>query len=533
MQVEALTRTVGEERADPVAGLIAGLRVAIGTEAVLTDGGDRRFYSEDIFRSGVLPDAVVQPARVEDVQICARLCHAAGAPIVPRGGGLSYSDGYLPTRPGSITFDLSRINRIVAVHASDMYVTVEAGCTWKALDEALRPLGLRTRYWGPISGMQATVGGTLSQNSVFWGGVHYGTASENVLGMDIVLADGSLLGVGSHAGREGLPTFYRHYGPELAGLFTGDGGAFGLKVRVSLALIPRPAFRTSVSVGYRSATEMLDSVGQLARAGLMSEAMIFDRGQRESKLAAPIPLKLLLRSFRDVAKADGLGAALAMASHGRRFLAEVDFSAHLLLEAPSAQELKRQKAEIGAVVARTGGWLVQPTIGRVLSARPFPEPTTMLASSRFLPVNGILPHSIVPVAYQAVLDIFAKYRPQTERLGIRCGLLSSVVGYGSILLEPNWYWDAPFLESHPRLYKRELPAFADLPDRSEALAVVMQMRDEVCDLLAEHGAAHLQIGKAYGYKQTRSKASWTMLTTLKNLLDPKGLMNPGALGLGV
>jgi FAD/FMN-containing dehydrogenase len=527
MQLDALPSTQDVERE----GLIAALVDALGPEAVLTDPGDRRFYSEDIFRSGLLPDAVVQPARVEDVQTCARLCHAANAPMVPRGGGLSYSDGYLPARPGSITFDLSRIDRIIAVCASDMYVTVEAGCTWKALDDALTPLGLRARYWGPISGLQATVGGTLSQNSVFWGGVRYGTASENVLGMDIVLADGSQLGVGSHAGREGLPPFYRHYGPELAGLFTGDGGAFGLKVRVTLALIPRPAFRSSVSVGYSSATQMLDSVGELARAGLMSEAMIFDRGQRDSKLAAPIPLNRMLSSFRDVAKAEGLGSAMAMAAHGRRFLAEVDFSAHLLLEAPSARELKRQKAEIHAIVARTGGWPVPATLGRVLGARPFPEPTTMLASRRFLPVNGILPHSRVPAAYQAILDIFAKFRPQTERLGIRCGLLSSVVGFGSILLEPNWYWDAPFLESHPRLYKRTLPAFDDLPDRPEALALVTQMRDEVCDTLAQAGAAHLQIGKAYRYRETRSPASWEMLVTLKKFLDPKGLMNPGALGL--
>jgi FAD/FMN-containing dehydrogenase len=529
MQVEALPRRVDLERE----GLVAGLVAALGPEAVLTEHGDRRFYSEDIFRSGLLPDAVVRPPRVEDVQACVRLCHAAGAPMVPRGGGLSYSDGYLPVRPGSITFDLSRIDRILAVRAQDMYVTVEAGCTWKALDDALSPLGLRTRYWGPISGLQATIGGTLSQNSVFWGGVRYGTASENVLGMDIVLADGSILGVGSHAGREGLPAFYRHYGPELAGLFTGDGGAFGLKVRVSLALIPRPPCRSSLSVGYRSAPEMLESVGQLARAGLLSEAMIFDRGQRESKLAASIPLKLMLRSFRDVARTDGLGAALAMAVHGRRFLAEVDFSAHLLLEAPSAAELKRQQAEIRAIVARTHGWMVQPTIGRVLSARPFPEPTTMLAPSRFLPVNGILPHSIVPTVYQAILNIFEKYRPQTEHLGIRCGLLSSVVGFGSILLEPNWHWDAPFLESHPRLYKRDLSVFAQLPARPEALALVAQMRDEVCAVFAQHGAAHLQIGKAYGYRQTRSVASWEMLTTLKTFLDPHALMNPGALGLGV
>jgi D-lactate dehydrogenase (cytochrome) len=108
------------------------------------------------------------------VQRCVALCNEAGAAIVPRGGGMSYTDGYLPVRPLSVTFDLGHLNRIVHIAAEDMYVTVEAGCTWDALNNALAPLGLRTPYWGPVSGGRATVGGALSQNSVFWGAARRG-----------------------------------------------------------------------------------------------------------------------------------------------------------------------------------------------------------------------------------------------------------------------------------------------------------------------------------------------------------------------
>jgi FAD/FMN-containing dehydrogenase len=511
--------------------LVAALRQALVADRVRTGQEDRRFFSQDIFRSGALPLAVVQPQTIEEVQRCAELCSAAGAPMIPRGGGLSYTDGYLYPGEGAVLFDLRALNRIVKIAADDMSVTVEAGCTWEALHLALEPLGLRTPYWGPVSGLQATVGGALSQNSVFWGAVRHGTAAGHVLGLDVVLADGTLLGVGAHGGRAETPAAFRHHGPELTGLFVGDCGAMGLKVRATLPLIPRLPVKAAVSFGFATPEATLGALGELGRGQLISEASMFDQGHQTARVSgAKIPWRNLVRSFLDVAKSQGPFAALQMARHGRKFLEEVDYSLHLLLEAPTKAEMQRQLAAVRRIAARHGAWPLVPTIGQVLAARPFPPPGEMISASRFLPINGIVPHSVAPIAYRGVMEIFEAHRSDLDRLGVRPGIFSIAVGAGSVLIEPTCHWEAPFLESHPKLLgagPEGLPAFTENPG---AEALVLKVWQEIAEHFLAVGAGHLQIGRIYLFRRSRNAENWTLLSAFKGLVDPKGLMNPGVLG---
>jgi FAD/FMN-containing dehydrogenase len=515
----------------PSNSLVAALRQALGADRVQTGQDDRRFFSQDIFRAGALPLAVVQPQSVEEVQRCAELCNAAGAPMIPRGGGLSYTDGYLYAGEGAVLFDLRALNRIVTIAADDMYVTVEAGCTWEALDQALAPLGLRPPYWGPVSGLQATVGGALSQNSVFWGAVRHGVAAGHVLGLDVVLADGTLVGVGAHGGKGEAPTFFRHHGPELTGLFTGDCGALGLKVRATLPLIKRLPIKTAVSFGFATPEATLGALGELGRGQLISEASMFDQGHQRARVSATkIPWRRMVQSFIDVAKSQGPIAALQMARHGRKFLEEVNYSLHLLLEAPTHAELKRQLAEIREIVARRGAWPVAPTIGQVLAARPFPPPGAMISAARFLPINGIVPHSSAVCAYRGVMDIFEAHQADLERLGVRPGIFSIAVGAGSVLIEPTCHWDAPFLDTHAKLFgagPEGLPTFAANPG---AEALVLRVWRDIAEHFLSVGAAHLQIGRTYPFKRSRNAENWDLLSAFKARVDPKGLMNPGVLG---
>ena len=103
-------------------------------------------------------------------------CLERGTPIVTRGGGMSYTSGYIASAPDSVLIDMASMDAIVEVNLEDRYVTVEAGCSWQKLYEHLAPLGVRTAYWGTLSGRYATVGGGLSQNSIFWGSGQSGTA---------------------------------------------------------------------------------------------------------------------------------------------------------------------------------------------------------------------------------------------------------------------------------------------------------------------------------------------------------------------
>ena len=129
------------------------LIAAIGDEYVLLDDESRTFYSTDVYRQAdVLVEAVAQPATVDELREVVKLCSAAGAAMVPRGGGASYTDGYLAVRSPSVCIDTSRLNRIT-VHEDDMYVTAEVGVTWEELYLELKERGLRTPMWGPFSGL--------------------------------------------------------------------------------------------------------------------------------------------------------------------------------------------------------------------------------------------------------------------------------------------------------------------------------------------------------------------------------------------
>ena len=106
---------------------------------------------------------------------------------------MSYTQGYQPSRSDSMLIDLRRMDQILEINAEDMLVRVEAGGPWKKLFEALQAANCRTPYFGPLSGMYATIGGALSQNSLFLGSGLYNTVAESALGLKGVIADGSVL----------------------------------------------------------------------------------------------------------------------------------------------------------------------------------------------------------------------------------------------------------------------------------------------------------------------------------------------------
>ena len=157
------------------------LRQAIGTEAVDDTDATRALMSQDIWARGDLADLVVAPDTIDALVEAVRLAHDHKIALNPRGGGMSYTKAYAPDRAGVAMLDTTKLNRIVELNTRDMYVTVEAGCTWEKLHSALSAEGLRTPFWGPLSGLTSTVGGGLSQNNAFFGAGKYGSTGDSVL----------------------------------------------------------------------------------------------------------------------------------------------------------------------------------------------------------------------------------------------------------------------------------------------------------------------------------------------------------------
>jgi FAD/FMN-containing dehydrogenase len=197
--------------------LLAWLGALLG-EGLITDTAECAFYAGDIYTRGPQPLAVLRPASTAELSAAVAMVAPHGVALVPRGGGMSYTGGYVAPAAGALIVDLGRMDRVLAISEADMTATVEAGCTWETLRRALQPRKLRALAWGTLSGVKATVGGGMSQNGVFWG-ARDGTVVDGALSFEVVLADGRIVSTGS--------SFFRPFGPDLTGLFGADAGALG------------------------------------------------------------------------------------------------------------------------------------------------------------------------------------------------------------------------------------------------------------------------------------------------------------------
>ncbi|MFO0450874.1 MAG: FAD-binding oxidoreductase, partial [Pseudomonadota bacterium] len=476
---------------------VADLIAALGADSVLLDDADRQFYAQDVYGAGPPPLAVARPASVEALAQAVRIATAAGLAVLPRGGGMSYTDGYLPVRSESITLDLAALNRVVAIDAEDRYVTVECGATWKELHDALAPHGLRTPYWGPLSGLRSTIGGALSQGSIFLGSGRYGPVAESLLGLDVVLPDGSVLATGAHANGRGEP-FFRQFGPDLTGLFAGDCGALGVKARATLKLVPVPAATEHLSFGFDDADTLFAVMADLARADLASECFAFDPGLQKQRMKRT-SLAADAKALGNVRKAAGsglsalkAGAKIVMA--GRSFLDDVQFSMHASFDGRDADDAAARAALARRIVGARGRE-VENTIPKVMRANPFGEVTSMLGPNgeRWVPVHGTVPLSKAPALYAACEAVFEAHRADCERLQIDHGYLSCTVGDRGILVEPVFYWPDARQAFHERVldagYLAKLPAY---PANPTARAKVAEIRAEIARVLMESGAVSFQ-----------------------------------------
>lgn len=508
---------------------IAEALAASGAE-VLTDPASLDFYAHDIYARGADLAAVVRPASTSELAAAVGIAAAHRLAVIPRGGGMSYTGGYTADAPGAVLVDLARMDRVLTINRTDMTVTVEAGCTWATLDEALRPLGLRTPFWGTLSGLKATVGGGMSQNCLFWGTGRHGTGTESCVSLEVVLADGTLLKTGSD--------FARPYGPDLTGLFLGDTGALGIKATVTLRLIPEAQAHGYASFTFAAREAVLAALADIERAGIATECFGFDpalnaiRMRRDSLASDAKALMGMMRAQGSLLKAVKEGAKVALA--GRDFIADAQFSLHVLAEGRIQPAADADIAEARRIALAHGGSEVENTIPKIIRANPFGPLNSLLGpdGERWAPVHGLLPHSRAQACYAAIEALFAANRSDMARLGVHTGTLIAAVGGKGVIIEPCLYWpDArnPLIEATPEpAHLARLPRHAANP---AARALAHRLKLELIDLFHAHDAVHLQIARTYRYRDSLAPAADALLAAVKRQLDPEGRMNPGALGL--
>jgi FAD/FMN-containing dehydrogenase len=151
---------------------------------------------------------------------------------------------------------------------------------------------------------------------------------------------------------------------------------------------------------------------------------------------------------------------------------------------------------------------------------------------RWVPVHGFLPHSRLVEAWERLQALWDAHADEMARLAVQTGALIAATGRSACLIEPVFYWPGEQNPLHAHAIEPDhlarLPRLADSP---AATALVERLKAEVIAIFQSLGAIHLQIARTYPLRARHDPAGWAMLTALKRQVDPKGLMNPGVLGL--
>jgi FAD/FMN-containing dehydrogenase len=352
----------------------------------------------------------------------------------------------------------------------------------------------------------------------------------------VALADGSLLRTGTW-GVAGSAPFFRQHGPDLTGLFMGDAGAYGIKTRVSLRLLRRPAAFACLSFKFGTFEAMARGMAAAAREGNHTLNFGLDPALQQGQLgktAAGAAMQAALAVFRSSRSIlDGLVQLVRMAAAGRRFLQGEQYSVHYIVEGSDARAVRSAAGRLRDVLAPFGAETAN-TLPAVVYALPFAPLYNILGprGERWVPLHGILPFSRVPEFHADLLGLHARHAAAMAQHEVRSGAMFMSVATNAFLYEPVFYWqderNACIERLVPADYLAQLPRY---PPNPAGRALVAQMQAEIVALFRQHGAAHLQAGKAYPVLEGRNLPYLQLLRAAKAAADPDGRLNPGALGL--
>lgn len=467
--------------ADPTASthrlLLDELIAALGKEAVLWgDAVEAREQADWSGMAPVSPLALLRPASTSEVAAALRICHDHRIPVVPQGGLTGLVGGAMP-QANAVALSLARMNVIEPVDTASATLTVQAGATLQAVQDAALAAGL---MFGVDLGARGScqIGGNLATNAGGNGVVQFGMMREQVLGLEVVLADGTVLPMLR-------PMRKNNTGYDLKQWFIGSEGTLGIMTRAVLTLHPLPHARASTLVAlpdYASAIGLLRLLqahfpGALAAFELMWDDF-FSTSLRWSQTASPLPQAY---PFTVLAEVTGHDAALLADS----------------LQAALAQAMAN---------------------GTVLDAVVAQSQTQARALWRIREATAEFPTRLVPINFDISLPIqqigdFAEQCMQalSQRWKDHRTLRFGHLGDGNLHLTT----DARSLGSDLSL--------AQVTHEVEQLVYAL-VAERGGSISAEHGIGLLK--KPY-LQTSRTPAELAVMRAVKRVLDPLNLLNPG------
>lgn len=414
------------------------------------------------------PDAVAYPETTEEVSRLVRVCAKHGVPVVGYGAGTSL-EGQAQAFSGGLCVDFARMNRVLEVSQADMDARIQPGLTREALNDELRATGL---FFPVDPGANATLGGMAATRASGTTAVRYGTMRDNVLALEVVLADGRIIRTGTRARKSSA-------GYDLTGMFVGSEGTLGLITEMTVRLHGQPEAVSAAVCAF-------DTIGDAVRA-------VTDTIQMG------IPMARI--EFVDAATVDAVNAYSGL---------DMPSKPHLLVEFHGSNAGVAEQAEsFGEIVADHHGhgfewaanaedrkalWTVRHhAYWAILAARPG---TRAVVTDICVPISSL---AETVEATQAYLDEYGIAGPILGHVGD--GNFHAI-----LLVDP------------------EDPAdLARAKAASDHMVSLSLARGGTST--GEHG---IGVGKLPFMEQEHGDA-WAIMGNIKTALDPHGIMNPGKL----
>ncbi|HLV01415.1 MAG TPA: FAD-binding oxidoreductase [Acidobacteriota bacterium] len=469
--------------------IFSELEDVVGADHVSTRQVDQLIYSTDWswmpqmwLDRGLIParaDFIVHPGSVEEISELLKIANAYRLPIVPWGGGSGTQGGAIPTY-GGIIIDLKRLNKILEVNEESLYVCAQAGINGTQLEWALNEKNLTLPHY-PASANCATLGGYLAPRGSGTISTKYGKAEDLVMSMQVVLPDGRIIrtpGVPNHAS-----------GPDFMRIFLGSEGTFGIISEATMRIVPLPETRLFRAVLFKS-------IGDGIEAG---RRMMVDRLE-------PLVIRMYDPSstaslVKKVLGYELEGAYMIIGFDGwEEIAAAQEKRAMLICEALGAKDLGREPGE--------RWWNHRYDF--------YYPPLGLHLPQMYGTIETVTTFSKLEDLYWAKKKAIESHFGE---IGIRyIGHFSHWFPWGASL------YDRFILEETPEDPKEAL----HLHNRIWTVAVRTSLENE--GMINEHHGVGLKLSR---YMRAQYGPAWHLLASIKEALDPNGIMNPGKVGFGV
>ncbi|HWR08580.1 FAD-binding oxidoreductase [Sporomusa sp.] len=451
--------------------IIAALKRLLGHQYVMDQLEDRICYSFDATFRDFPPDVVVKPGSVDDVVAIVKLAGQYNIPVTARGAATGLSGGSVPVK-GGISLVLTRLNKIIEIDTANRVAVVETGVITEDFVNAVNQAGLFYPP-DPASAKTSTMGGNIAECAGGPRGVKYGITRDYVLGLEVVLSDGSIVEVGNRFDSEMA-------GPDWGMLLVGSEGTLGIVTKAYLRLVDKPSAKQTLLAIFNSLDDAARTVSDMIASGT-------------------IPTTLEIMDNQTIcAVEDFLNVGLPVSAEAI-LLIEVD---------GSAASIVKQAEHVVKVCKKCGATEIQAAstpedIDKLWRARKAISPACGKINPTKISEDATVPRSQIPAMVRRLREIAQKYELKMVIFGH--------AGDGN--LHPNILSNKHNHEEMERVEQAVEELFKAALDLGGTLS-------------GEHGIGYM---KAPFLKWETGETGFVVGQKLKKIVDPQGLLNPGKL----